>query len=351
MAREAAVWFVMIDGEQAGPMSRAEIGLQAASGAITAETFVWKDGMNGWKAGGEVPDLAQLFEPEAAAPKSKPPPPPPAAAMKGKAKAKPAAVAAAPPDKGEGMVTFDTSNFKVSDAVEEDDGSDSHAMEFNTAHFKTNGPPPDESALSLEMAGPVHAAGVAGYPDSKPRAAKSPAPSPRPYAVPEDPDSPGKAAPRAGQGKVLAPPGLVAVTKRAPPEGEEEDKDWAERTSVEALPFGERVHQEEVASSLFDGPVPEVTGAARALDFSSYPGKGAKPAAAPKPAPAAAAPAPAPAAPKPAPAPERRPSSPSPAQSAMPMPTPTKPEGKGKLVVAVVAVAVIAIGGLIFFLA
>jgi hypothetical protein len=373
MAREAAVRFVMIDGQQAGPMSRAEIGLQLASGGITAETFVWKDGMNGWKPGGEVSELAQLFEPEAPSSKSKPPPPPPAA-FKAKAKSLPA-VSQKKDGPKQGMMDFDTGHFKVSTEVHEDDGDDSNAMEFdtshfrvnegkakpdagsaskinefNTGHFKSNGPPPDENGLSLEMNRPVMKPGVSGYPDQKP---KQP---PRPYAVPDESamDSPGKASARPGQGnKVLAPPGVVAVTKRAPRDEQEEDKDWAERTSVEALPFGERVHQEEVASSLFDGPVPEVTGAARALDFSSIGAKG-KPvvAAAPKPVAAAAAPKPLR---TPTPIPEQKSAvatpSPRPSSSPLPLPAPEPKPGMNKVVLgAVIAAAVAAIAGLIYVL-
>ena len=187
MARDAAVWFVMIDGQQAGPMSRAEVGLEFASGAIDGETFVWKDGMSSWLPGAEVPELQQLFEPGPA----KPPPPPPQA-LKPKAK-KP----------GEGMPTFDTSHFKVPGT-------------------------PDESSLSLEMNLPFHKPGVQL---EKPAAKPAPANSPK-----------------------------------------EDDGDWSDRTNVEMLPFGERIHQEKVASELFDA-AGEITNAGKPLDLSKFAAK------------------------------------------------------------------------------
>jgi hypothetical protein len=246
MAREPAVWFLMIDGEQAGPMNRAEVGLQIASGNISAETFVWKDGMIEWRPGGEVPDLAQLFEPGSPEPKVKPPPPPPAAfKVKFKGKHRPES----------GRQGF---------------------SELNPAHFRVNGPPADDAQLSLEMP-------------------------------------------------------LVAETKRAARNEEEEDKD---RTNVEALPFGERVHQEEVASSLFDGPAPEITGAGRALDYARYDSKSGLPKSAQNPKPLA----------RPAPTPAPR--------AATPPPTALAPPARKNkvLIVAVVVAALTAIAGLIFVL-
>jgi hypothetical protein len=244
MARDAAVWFVMIDGRQAGPMSRAEVGLEFATGAIDGETYVWKEGMSGWLPGAEVPELAQLFEPQdAPGARSKPPPPPPAA-LKPKAAKKP----------GEGMPTFDTSHFKVREGIEESGAA-------------------DESSLSLEMNLPVHKPGVAGSPE----------------------------APKA---------------KSAP----KKDPDWSDRTHVEMLPFGERVHQEKVASELFDAPG-ENTNSSKALDLSKFASKDVK------------------AAVKPAPQPVRVPA---------PLPAPARSKLPVIAILLVAAAAIIA--GLIYFL-
>src|SRR4051812_2413847 len=108
MGRDAAVWFVMIGGQQQGPMSRAEVGLSVGTGAVDGETFVWKEGMEGWLPGAEVPELRQLFV--AGLKPAKPPPPPPAAQ-----RPKPA-----PSNKAQGMPSFDTSHFKVREGIEDE---------------------------------------------------------------------------------------------------------------------------------------------------------------------------------------------------------------------------------------
>jgi hypothetical protein len=53
------------------------------------------------------------------------------------------------------------------------------------------------------------------------------------------------------------------------PVAEPPDDDWANRTSVEALPLGERVHQEEVAGSLFDSSEPPVPGKTGSFSIDS----------------------------------------------------------------------------------
>ncbi len=78
MAGGAALWFAMIDGREAGPMTNAELAICVESDAVTAETFVWKDGMTEWTTASNVAELAPMFAPPPAAP-SRPPPPPKAA--------------------------------------------------------------------------------------------------------------------------------------------------------------------------------------------------------------------------------------------------------------------------------
>jgi hypothetical protein len=199
MARDAAVWFVIIGGQQTGPMSRAEVGLEFATGAIDGDSYVWKEGMSGWLPGVEVPELAQLFEPEPSA-KPRPPPPPPAA-LQAKARAK-EPVPAAKKKAGEGMPTFDTSHFKVREGIEDQDQPASKVSELDPSHFKVKGAP-------------------------------------------------------------MVP---------APEEPQDENGDWADRTNVEMLPFGERIHQERVASELFDGSA-ENTSSSHALDLSTWAAK------------------------------------------------------------------------------
>ncbi len=63
-------YHVAVGGQQAGPYDVQTLQQQARQGALTRETLVWKDGMDGWKKAGEVPDLQSLFA-------SVPPPLPP----------------------------------------------------------------------------------------------------------------------------------------------------------------------------------------------------------------------------------------------------------------------------------
>src|SRR5207302_11175335 len=80
-------WFGMIDGQQAGPMSRAEFALRFAADVVDEETYVWKEGMGEWLPASQVRDLAGIFHArEQAKSQGVKPPPPPEAARKRKAK-------------------------------------------------------------------------------------------------------------------------------------------------------------------------------------------------------------------------------------------------------------------------
>jgi len=63
-------YHVAVNGQQAGPYTVPQLQQFAASGQFTADTLVWKNGMSGWSAAKDVPELAQLFM-------ATPPPPPP----------------------------------------------------------------------------------------------------------------------------------------------------------------------------------------------------------------------------------------------------------------------------------
>ena len=67
------VWFAATGGGAHAEVPEADIADRVAGGEITRETRVWKDGMAGWQAAGEVAELAALFP----APLPEPPPPPP----------------------------------------------------------------------------------------------------------------------------------------------------------------------------------------------------------------------------------------------------------------------------------
>lgn len=56
-----AQWFVGINGSQVGPLDNAGLSARIASGEVTRATLVWKQGMAGWTAASDVPDVAALF--------------------------------------------------------------------------------------------------------------------------------------------------------------------------------------------------------------------------------------------------------------------------------------------------
>ncbi len=59
-------------GQTAGPFTMEQLKSQAASGELTRESHVWREGMDGWKTAGEVEAMRAVFG-------AVPPPPPPAA--------------------------------------------------------------------------------------------------------------------------------------------------------------------------------------------------------------------------------------------------------------------------------
>lgn len=58
-------WFVMVKSQQEGPLDEGALGELVASGAITARSYFWQQGMPDWKRGQDIPELAGLFEPAA----------------------------------------------------------------------------------------------------------------------------------------------------------------------------------------------------------------------------------------------------------------------------------------------
>ena len=56
-----AVWHVVVDGEQQGPFAPLQLGGLLSDGKIDPDTYVWKDGFDGWKAMREVPELASVI--------------------------------------------------------------------------------------------------------------------------------------------------------------------------------------------------------------------------------------------------------------------------------------------------
>jgi hypothetical protein len=55
------VWHMAVNGETKGPYSRAAMGRMVTEGGLSRETLVWTAGQDGWKAAGDVAELATLF--------------------------------------------------------------------------------------------------------------------------------------------------------------------------------------------------------------------------------------------------------------------------------------------------
>jgi len=66
---ETAYW-VLIDGEQKGPLGAEQLVQLKREGTLTSHTLVWKDGMAAWSKAGEQKDLQTLLS------SASPPPPP-----------------------------------------------------------------------------------------------------------------------------------------------------------------------------------------------------------------------------------------------------------------------------------
>ena len=54
-------WYIVVDGEQQGPLRPIELSQLFAKGSVGLDSYVWKEGFDDWKAAGDVSELAQLF--------------------------------------------------------------------------------------------------------------------------------------------------------------------------------------------------------------------------------------------------------------------------------------------------
>jgi len=68
-----AQFHASVNGQQMGPLGMQQIQQMVQQNQITKATLVWKQGMAGWTAAGQVPELANFF---GAMPPPPPPPPP-----------------------------------------------------------------------------------------------------------------------------------------------------------------------------------------------------------------------------------------------------------------------------------
>lgn len=63
-----AVWYIVVDGEQKGPLPPIELSQLFAKGTVGLDSYVWKEGFDDWKVAGDVPELARIFGGAAASP-------------------------------------------------------------------------------------------------------------------------------------------------------------------------------------------------------------------------------------------------------------------------------------------
>lgn len=74
VAPAATGWFLMVSGNQEGPLGEAEIEAAARQQRLTARTYAWKEGMEDWKRAGDVPELASRIRAHARTASAPPPP-------------------------------------------------------------------------------------------------------------------------------------------------------------------------------------------------------------------------------------------------------------------------------------
>ncbi len=60
-AGDEPTWYIVVDGEQKGPLRPIELGQLFAKGSVGLDSYVWKEGFDDWKAAGDVPELGQVF--------------------------------------------------------------------------------------------------------------------------------------------------------------------------------------------------------------------------------------------------------------------------------------------------
>lgn len=65
-----AQWFAMVKGQQVGPLPLPALQTKVHAGEVKLGTFLWREGLDGWRRAEELPELLPLF----AAPKKAGPP-------------------------------------------------------------------------------------------------------------------------------------------------------------------------------------------------------------------------------------------------------------------------------------
>ncbi|MDE2332851.1 MAG: DUF4339 domain-containing protein [Bradyrhizobium sp.] len=50
-------WWYVLDGERRGPVNEDELSRLLSNGALTADSLLWKSGMQGWEPAANIADL------------------------------------------------------------------------------------------------------------------------------------------------------------------------------------------------------------------------------------------------------------------------------------------------------
>lgn len=54
------VYYVILDGQQAGPFSESELGRLVAEKKVNSSTYIWKPGMVNWQTADHMPDVLKI---------------------------------------------------------------------------------------------------------------------------------------------------------------------------------------------------------------------------------------------------------------------------------------------------
>lgn len=57
---QSSLFYVIIDGNQVGPLSESELSHLVMANKVDANSYVWKPGMSSWKLASEVPEILRI---------------------------------------------------------------------------------------------------------------------------------------------------------------------------------------------------------------------------------------------------------------------------------------------------
>ena len=232
---DPAIWFAMVAGKQTGPLSKGEFGLKITQAQITPRTYLWKEGMAGWQRALDVEEIAPLLgppaKPVALSTQALPPPVPPSMGRQ----SRPGERDLPPQGFGELVTPAAPIVSNPGLSVDERRGRQRQEPDFAKRDFGLDCE--DRTVVDTGLELPLEL-----EKQDKPAPQKKPASIGRSSSAPAAPTTQSLAA-----SMFASDDGEKARDPLAPtPFVNDED-----RTHVESLPLGERVHQEAVAKELF----------------------------------------------------------------------------------------------------